>query len=174
MVYELTHYEQCWQRLAPLPEHLVAYVSCQHWERYTETDHAVWGYLATSLTPQLRGRAIEPFFEGVWAFRFDEPRIPKLAELNLRLRRHRWETVPVGGMLRPHIWIDFVANRRMPIVVGIRTHENLRFAPTPDIFPICSGTPRSWAGRSSRTCCIATRRCMRPPSRCRSVRCFPT
>jgi phenylalanine-4-hydroxylase len=117
-----------------IPDHLAPYVTDDRWDSYTERDHEVWSRLAETLCDQLCGRAIAPLLDGLATLRLTGRRIPRLSDTNALLRAHGWMVVAVNGILPSRIWIDFVSRRIMPVVAKIRTAENLRYSPTPDIF----------------------------------------
>lgn len=107
----------------------------QEWERYTETDHAVWATLHRRRMETLASTGSRVFLDGATAIGLGATHIPRLDDVNARLRpRTGWSAVPVSGFLPAPEFFASLAERRFPTTVTVRSMESLDYTPAPDIF----------------------------------------
>jgi phenylalanine-4-hydroxylase len=107
----------------------------QDWEAYTPDQHAVWADLVRRRMVQLQAHACEEYLEGFQLIGLREDRIPRLSEVNSRLRpRTGWQATPVSGFLPPDAFFEMLAARQFPTTTYIRGRESLDYTPEPDIF----------------------------------------
>jgi len=107
----------------------------QHWEGYTEEDHAVWRILYERRMRELQNNGSRVFLQGAEAIGLCPDRVPDLAEVNARLeRRTGWNAVPVNGFIPARQFFQCLAQRRFPTTVIVRPREQLDYLPEPDIF----------------------------------------
>lgn len=107
----------------------------QHWERYTEQDHATWKTLFERQARLLPGRACDEFLRGLKDLPLDAERIPDFRRLNEVLeRRTGWQIVAVPGLVPDEVFFAHLANRRFPAGHFIRQWHQLDYLEEPDVF----------------------------------------
>ncbi len=116
-----------------LPRHLRPFVAIQDYARYSARDHAVWRFLLHQLKRQLAGNAHDVYANGLAATGVDLERIPRIEDINEKLRALGWRAVVVSGFVPPAVFMEFQAHRIMPIAVDMRSYEHMLYTPAPDI-----------------------------------------
>ncbi len=107
----------------------------QHWERYTDQDHATWKTLFERQSRLLPGRACDAFLQGLQALPLDAGHIPDFRRLNEVLeQRTGWQVVAVPGLVPDDVFFDHLAHRRFPSGNFIRRPEELDYLEEPDVF----------------------------------------
>lgn len=107
----------------------------QDWAAYTARDHATWDRLYARQVRQLRGRAVEPFLDGLVRLGMDRPGIPDFARLSERLMRATgWQVVAVPGLVPDAVFFEHLANRRFVAGTFIRRPDQLDYLSEPDVF----------------------------------------
>ena len=107
----------------------------QNWERFTDSDHAMWDRLFARQSEMLPGRAADAFLRGMDVLKLSKPGIPDYRELNTRLMAATgWQVVAVPGLVPDAVFFEHLANRRFPAGNFIRTPEQLDYLQEPDIF----------------------------------------
>ncbi len=107
----------------------------QHWDRYTEQDHATWKTLFERQARLLPGRACDEFLCGLKDLPLDAERIPDFRRLNEVLeRRTGWQVVAVPGLVPDEVFFAHLANRRFPAGHFIRQPHQLDYLEEPDVF----------------------------------------
>ncbi len=107
----------------------------QGWERYQDTDHAVWTTLYERQRAMLPGRACDAFLRGLDALDLHRGGIPDFARINEDLQRLTgWSVVAVPGLVPDAVFFDHLANRRFPAGRFIRKPSQLDYLREPDIF----------------------------------------
>ena len=123
------------ERLNPPVEAASDWTIPQHWERFTDEEHAVWDLLFERQRKMLHGRAVRAFEEGLDVLRLSHPGIPDLEELNERLHaRTRWTVVSVPGLIPDDIFFAHLAKRQFPTGNFIRKRAQLDYLEEPDVF----------------------------------------
>ena len=107
----------------------------QRWEEYTTDDHAVWATLYRRRMATLAETGSQVFLDGARAIGLSELHVPRLDDVNSRLRRRTgWSAVPVAGFLPAPEFFASLAERRFPTTVTVRAMDSLDYTPAPDIF----------------------------------------
>ena len=107
----------------------------QPWDRYSETDHAVWATLFQRQREILQGRACREFLDAQDAMGMGAERIPKFSELNTILQAATgWTLIGVQGLLPELDFFEHLANRRFPVTWWIRRPDQLDYISEPDLF----------------------------------------
>ena len=107
----------------------------QEWEAFTAEDHAVWDLLFARQQALLAGKAVGAFAGALDVLRLSRPGIPRLEELNGRLRaRTGWEVVAVPGLVPDEIFFRHLSERRFPAGNFIRRRSALDYLEEPDVF----------------------------------------
>lgn len=107
----------------------------QHWERYTEAEHATWRRLHERQVRRLQGRACDAFLDGLARLPLQPDRIPDFEALSEVLaRRTGWRIVAVPGLVPDEVFFDHLAHRCFPAGQFIRRPEQLDYLEEPDVF----------------------------------------
>ena len=116
---------------APRPDWTVD----QHWERYSDDEHAVWRHLYERQSRLLPGRACDDYLAGLRALPMDADHIPDFRRLNDALmRRTGWQIVAVPGLVPDEVFFEHLAHRRFPAGQFIRRASQLDYLEEPDVF----------------------------------------
>ncbi len=116
-------------------EDWAGYVVSQHWDAFTDEDHAVWDLLFARQVELLGSRVVSPFLHGIDLLRLSHPGLPELAELNAILEpRTGWRTVAVPGLVPDAIFFAMLGERIFPVGNFIRTCDQLDYLEAPDCF----------------------------------------
>ncbi|MDQ6830885.1 MAG: phenylalanine 4-monooxygenase [Gemmatimonadota bacterium] len=107
----------------------------QHYDWYTDEDHAVWALLYERRMRELRQNGCEFFLRGARRIGLRPDRVPVLAEVNERLEPLTgWRAVPVSGFLPAAEFFHCLAERRFPTTITVRPRAQLDYLEQPDIF----------------------------------------
>lgn len=123
----------------------------QHWDAYTDEEHATWRVLAERQVPLLKGRVVPEFLAHVNALsmgggrsdgggvpgggRSDGGGVPDFRRLNETLEAATgWNVVAVPGLVPDAVFFDHLANRRFPATCFIRSMDELDYLEEPDVF----------------------------------------
>jgi phenylalanine-4-hydroxylase len=111
------------------------YVVPQHWQHFTQEDHAVWDLLFARQVELLGSRVVAAFLDGIDLLRLSHPGVPELAELNAILEpRTGWRTVAVPGLVPDDIFFAMLTERVFPVGNFIRLRAQLDYLEAPDCF----------------------------------------
>ena len=112
-----------------------SYVVPQHWEAFTEEDHAVWDLLFARQVELLGTRVVSAFMDGIDLLKLAHPGVPDLAELNAIFQpRTGWRTVAVPGLVPDDVFFAMLSERVFPVGNFIRTRDQLDYLEAPDCF----------------------------------------
>jgi len=112
-----------------------SYLTEQHYEQYTDEQHAVWAELVRRRKPQIEAHACQAYLEGYKIIGLEDDRLPNLAAISARLKpRTGWSTTPVTGFLPSDAFFEMLAARMFPTTTWLRSRESLGYTPEPDIF----------------------------------------
>lgn len=121
----------------------------QHYDRYTEENHAVWGLLYERRWEKLAEQASNTFINGLKAIRLQPDRVPLLfgqaphptrpgetvKGINEYLRPLTgWQSRAVPGYLPAKAFFACLARREFPTTIVIRPRDKMDYLPEPDIF----------------------------------------
>lgn len=113
----------------------IDWVIPQHWDCYTQEEHATWDFLFERQARSLRGRVTPEFLEGLDILRLSKPGIPDFAELSEHLMKATgWQVVAVPGLVPDEVFFDHLANRRFVAGHFIRRSDQLDYLQEPDVF----------------------------------------
>lgn len=111
------------------------YLTGQDWSAYSPEQHAVWAELVGRRMRQIETHACEEYLEGFAQIGLRVDLIPKLADVNQRLKpRSGWQATPVSGFLPPDAFFAMLAARQFPTTTWLRGRDSLNYIPEPDIF----------------------------------------
>lgn len=112
----------------------------QPYDQYSEENQQTWRKLFARIQPRWERYANDHFRQGVEALRLPPDRLPRLAEINQRLRPLTgFQAKAVSGYVPGFLFFDCLRRREFPTTVTIRSAENLDYLPEPDIFHDIAG-----------------------------------
>lgn len=122
-----------------LPEYLQPFVVDSFYEKYTAQNHAAWRYIMRQNEFFLGRHAHISYLEGLRKTGIGINKIPHIDEINNCLKDLGWRAVLVNGFIPPAIFMEFQANKVMPISQDIRTMKHILYTPAPDIVHEAAG-----------------------------------
>lgn len=108
----------------------------QHWDKYTDENHEVWGILYEKRMRHLRdeGAGSKVFLAGADIINLNRERVPDLREVNANLNRYTgWSSHGVPGYLPAKSFFAFLAKRQFPTTITVRPKTSMDYLPEPDI-----------------------------------------
>lgn len=125
--------------IASLPIHLRPFVKVQDYDLYTPRDQAVWRYLLKHLSQHLARCAHPVYLEGLKRTGIALDHIPSIDEMNVSLAALGWRAVVVDGFVPPAIFMEFQALKVLVIALDMRSVDNMKYTPAPDIVHEAAG-----------------------------------
>jgi phenylalanine-4-hydroxylase len=122
-----------------VPAHLRRFVVQQDYAAYTAVDHAVWRFVLLQMFDRLEHAAHPAYARGLARTGMSVDTIPRIDEMDARLRDYGWGAVCVDGFIPPRAFQEFQALGILPIAAEIRTVEHLPYTPAPDIIHEAAG-----------------------------------
>jgi phenylalanine-4-hydroxylase len=115
----------------------------QPYELYSSENHLAWQRLYRRMLPKWDRFANEHFLQGLSALDLPPDHIPRLEDVNRRLKPlSGFEARAVAGYVPAFLFFDCLRNRCFPTTITIRPHDRLDYLPEPDIFhDICGHVP---------------------------------
>ncbi len=107
----------------------------QDYGAYTAEDHEVWEILCRRQADSLRGKACRQFAEGLEKIGLDMARVPRLDEINERVRPITgWTARAVPGYIDSRYFFQSLRERIYPTTISVRPRSSLDYLEEPDIF----------------------------------------
>lgn len=122
-----------------IPKHLRDYVVEQEYDEYTPIDHACWRYIMKLSKDYFKDNAHEKYLDGLEETGITTERIPRISEMNEKLKKFGWRAAPITGFIPPAIFSEMLALNIMPIACDMRKLENIDYTPSPDIVHEAAG-----------------------------------
>jgi phenylalanine-4-hydroxylase len=112
----------------------------QAYELYSEENHKSWRRLFARIQPRWERYANDHFLRGVAALDLPPGRVPRLSDVNRRLRPLTgFQAKPVSGYVPGFLFFDCLHRREFPTTITIRPPDKLDYLPEPDIFHDVAG-----------------------------------
>ncbi len=112
----------------------------QAYELYSEENHEAWRKLYARMQPRWERYANDHFLRGVNALELPCDRVPRLSEVNRRLKPLTgFQTRPVSGYVPGFLFFDCLRRREFPTTITIRPIDRMDYLPEPDIFHDVAG-----------------------------------
>ena len=112
----------------------------QPYELYSEDNQEAWQRLYRRLKPRWEQYANDHFLKGIEALALPADHIPRLSEINRRLKPLTgFQTRPVSGYVPGFLFFDCLRRREFPTTVTIRPTDRMDYLPEPDIFHDVAG-----------------------------------
>lgn len=106
----------------------------QHYDRYTDENHEVWGTIYRKRMDQLADFGSQVFLSGARTINLRPDRIPLLLDVNRRLNEITgWSSHGVPGYLPAKAFFAFLAQRQFPTTITVRPKAQMDYLPEPDI-----------------------------------------
>ena len=125
--------------VSTLPDYLSAFAEPQHYSRYTPENQAVWRFIMRQLTHFFETRAPQAYSQGLQRAAIPVERIPRIEEMVESLGKIGWGALCVNGFIPPAAFMEYNANRILPISADMRTLKHLLYTPAPDIVHEAAG-----------------------------------
>jgi phenylalanine-4-hydroxylase len=112
----------------------------QPYELYSEENHSAWRGLFARIRPRWERYANDRFLHGVEALNLPSDRVPRLDDVNQRLRPLTgFQARPVSGYVPGFLFFDCLRRREFPTTITIRPPDRMDYLPEPDIFHDVAG-----------------------------------
>ncbi|QJE74307.1 phenylalanine 4-monooxygenase [Aerophototrophica crusticola] len=106
----------------------------QGWDRYTDTDHALWRTLYDRQSKLLPRYAARTFMDCLSRLDAGDG-VPDFRRASDMLEKATgWRIVAVPGLIPEGAFFDHLANRRFPVTNWIRKPEEMDYLEEPDVF----------------------------------------
>lgn len=122
-----------------LPDYLAAFAEPQNYDQYTPENQAVWRYIMRQLTSFFKGKAPDAYFKGLEKAAIPVERIPRIEEMIEGLKDIGWGAICVNGFIPPAAFMEYNANKILPISADMRSLLHLLYTPAPDIVHEAAG-----------------------------------
>lgn len=115
------------------------YIS-QPYELYSEENHEAWRQLYQRIRPRWERYGNDRFLRGIEALNLPPDRVPRLTEINERLRPLTgFQAKAVSGYVPGFLFFDCLRRREFPTTITIRPAQRMDYLPEPDIFHDLAG-----------------------------------
>jgi phenylalanine-4-hydroxylase len=112
----------------------------QAYELYSPENHESWRQLYQRIQPRWERYANDHFLRGIQALNLSPDRVPRLGEINERLRPLTgFQARPVSGYVPGFLFFDCLRRREFPTTITIRPMDRMDYLPEPDIFHDVAG-----------------------------------
>lgn len=112
----------------------------QVYDLYSTENQEAWRRLYRRIRPRWERYANDHFLKGVEALKLPEDRIPRLSEVNQRLRPLTgFQAKAVSGYVPGFLFFDCLRRREFPTTITIRPTDRMDYLPEPDIFHDIAG-----------------------------------
>src|SRR5215472_10180775 len=112
----------------------------QRYDLYSPENHSAWRQLYQRLRPRWERFANDHFLRGMEALQLSPERVPRLSEINRRLRPLTgFQAKPVSGYVPGFLFFDCLRRREFPTTITIRPMDRMDYLPEPDIFHDVAG-----------------------------------
>ncbi|MEZ4743464.1 MAG: aromatic amino acid hydroxylase [Bdellovibrionota bacterium] len=122
-----------------LPENLKVYIAQQDYSKYTSRDQASWRYIMRQNRSFFSKYGHPVYLEGLKKTGISISSIPKISDMDEKLKEFGWGAVCVRGFIPPAAFLEFQARNLLPIATDMRTLEHIAYTPAPDIVHEAAG-----------------------------------
>jgi len=117
-----------------IPIHLHQFIANQDYDLYYNArDQAVWRYVMSQLSHQLKFSAHPNYIEGLEKTGISIEKIPSIEEMNKCLSKLGWMAIVVDGFIPPQAFMELQALKVLAIALDMRSIEQILYTPAPDI-----------------------------------------
>jgi phenylalanine-4-hydroxylase len=112
----------------------------QAYDLYSEENHEVWRKLFARIQTRWELYANDHLLHGVEALALPHDRIPRLSDINRRLKPLTgFQAKAVSGYVPGFLFFDCLRRREFPTTITIRSGDRMDYLPEPDIFHDIAG-----------------------------------
>ena len=122
-----------------IPNYLKKYIVEQNYDRYTYIDHSVWRFIMKISIEFFKKQAHLSYLDGLGKTGISIDYIPRIEDMNKKLKSIGWGAVCVRGFIPPHAFMKFQSLCILPIAADMRTLTHLTYTPSPDIVHEAAG-----------------------------------
>ncbi len=122
-----------------IPHYLRKYIVSQNYSQYSDIDHACWRFIMRINKVYFTSNAHSKYLEGIKQTGITIDKIPRIEDIDKKLKKFGWSAVGVRGFLPPLIFMDFQSKGILPIACDMRSIEHLTYTPAPDIVHEAAG-----------------------------------
>lgn len=122
-----------------VPQHLLEHIAKQDYTQYSAIDHASWRYIMRVSKAFFKTHAHEKYMMGLEKTGITIDRIPRIDEMDEKLKKIGWRAVTVSGFIPPSVFLEFQSLSILPIACDMRRLEHLEYTPSPDIVHEAAG-----------------------------------
>lgn len=126
-------------QLNNIPPHLAEYISGQNYDLYSAIDQATWRFIMRISRDFFKDHAHPKYVSGLEQTGITIERIPRISEMDEKLKKLGWRAVTVTGFIPPAIFLEFQSLSILPIACDMRNLEHLDYTPSPDIVHEAAG-----------------------------------
>ena len=126
-------------RYIDIPSHLRSYIVDQDYNSYTAINHSCWKFIMEISKNFFKNHAHKSYIEGLQKTGITIDHIPRIIDMDQKLKEIGWRAVPVRGFLPPTIFMQFQAHSILPIASDMRTLNHMTYTPAPDIVHEAAG-----------------------------------
>ena len=122
-----------------IPSHLRSYIVDQDYTSYTSINHSCWKFIMKISQDFFKDYAHKSYMEGLEKTGITINKIPRISDMDKKLKKIGWRAVPVRGFLPPTIFMQFQSYSILPIASDMRTVNHMTYTPAPDIVHEAAG-----------------------------------
>ena len=126
-------------KYSDIPSHLRSYIVDQDYTSYTSIDHSCWKFIMEISKKFFKEHAHQSYMEGLDKTGITIDSIPKISDMDKKLKKIGWRAVPVRGFLPPTIFMEFQSHSILPIASDMRSVNHMTYTPAPDIVHEAAG-----------------------------------
>lgn len=122
-----------------IPDYLKVYVVEQNYEKYTPQDQAAWRFIMRLSRDYFSKHAHPIYLKGLEETGIPITQIPNVKEMDEKLSKFGWGALCITGFIPSAAFLDFLANKILPIAADMRTVDHIHYTPAPDIVHEAAG-----------------------------------
>ena len=122
-----------------IPSHLKKYIVPQDYSKYSPEDQAIWRFIMRGICKNLSLHGAKGGLEALEQTGIRKDKIPKIANIDKKLRPFNWRAVCISGFIPPRAFMEFQLYNILPIASEIRPLQHIFYTPAPDILHESAG-----------------------------------
>ena len=126
-------------RYKDIPQHLQSYIVDQDYDSYTIINHYCWRFIMKISKEFFKDNAHSSYINGLEKTGISMDTIPRISDMDEKLKKIGWRAVPVRGFLPPTIFMQFQSHSILPIASDMRDVSHMTYTPAPDIVHEAAG-----------------------------------
>jgi phenylalanine-4-hydroxylase len=122
-----------------IPVHLKQFLVKQDYSLYTAIDQAAWRYIMRVSEAFFKDHAHPIYVDGLKRAGISTEKIPRISEMDEKLKKFGWRAVSVTGFIPPEIFMEMLSLQILPIACDMRNLGHIEYTPAPDIVHEAAG-----------------------------------